>query len=1139
MHIQQLQLDRIGQHRDVAVDHLEPGFNLIYGATGTGKSALLDSVRALLFGQQHGVVDDVDTTTSITVASAGERHRISRRWADGGVGVLSAQPLDQSRDRAAESLLPQLSQRLYDKVMHIAFQRGYDIHGAVEEAEAILGRHTQPTYEIHELERRLSDLESRRAEWLRSDNGASPLDEAARRRERLVAEIEELETRHARSHTAQQRRRGELQQLITVSEGSLADVSRQADGVDAEIQEIDEEHQQLLKQYEELQRTTDAELSGELQAKLKKITEQMLRWNRVLADVIERRDRIRGELVEWATGDGRAELGGPAKRIADMEHLISQLRAEISVFRSDRAAAPNCGCRDLHDDCRNQLNELRDHLYELCEDLSRQQYKFRRNAMNTELKQLRRCHGEVTQYLQRLVKRRNQLLRRLGEADPCALSRVIREQSELCEVEDNDALFDLVSIKSFDFASDWEAVQRRLGEIDYQLEELRARRVELHREGETHRQQLGQLRAELEGLGVREQVDIELQQKREQLERLDADHAALMRQWREINDAIHNLSRELDALRASHRRVDVLIDASPFLSELTLGEFTSVRRSPQSGRVVLDGRNGNTYAWEAVDHEARDMAQLAVCLAAANRLHQAGLTCPLFVDDLFAHVAEAHVPHVARVLERFGAAGRQLIATTDWEAASLRCESQGVRVRRVSRAPIPVAPTRHDATHHNVEPVVQAPLAPPAPEPTVAQPVAQTAATLRSVEAVDHEPATQPTFGDGIPDDTYYLERTDPIEEAPDLEHETAVALRTHGVHTIGDLLAVTGENLAAWSDVRLSSQQLRHCQSNCCLLCDVINLRPYDVRILVGAGIHDAQQLRAMTSEQLLSRVEAYIRTNEGRAILVSGDDFELARVANWIRSARESREFHRESERQQALRRSKQANRSGSGLSVFSGRGGQPRRFEPRDGRTTRRASETSSRQAQAADTSRGERDGKRETTRSTQAERADKTRSAKSETASSGSTSGSSKLRFHLERSSDVEAAPSIGPKMAEHLAKIQVISVGDLLDRDAEEISDQLDHRRVNPDTVRLWQRQAEWCCRVPEIRGHDAQLLVACGYENVEDLAGVDSDELFGAVQQIVDTKEGRRILRGGTKPDLAEVKDWLEWTKHSRQLRAA
>jgi len=286
------------------------------------------------------------------------------------------------------------------------------------------------------------------------------------------------------------------------------------------------------------------------------------------------------------------------------------------------------------------------------------------------------------------------------------------------------------------------------------------------------------------------------------------------------------------------------------------------------------------------------------------------------------------------------------------------------------------------------------------------------------------------------------------------------------------------------------------------------------------------------MTSEQLLSRVEAFVRTTEGRALLVSGDDFELARVANWIRSARESREFHRETERQQSLRSAKEVTRKSGctgNLSVY-GPSGQSEQTRSRSRSSSTRGSRSRSSSAKGA------------ASRSTSSKRSSskKPRGTSSSSAkSSRAKQSKSELKFHLSRKSYVEAAPSIGPKMAEHLAKIGVVTVGDLLEANPNNTSEELDNRRVNSETVRLWQRQAEWVCRVPEIRGHDAQFLVACGYETVESLARVDPQNLFDAVADIVDTKEGRRILRGGKKPDLAEITDWISYSNQSRELRAA
>ena len=215
MHIQQLQLDRIGHTRDVSVDQLEAGFNLVLGPPGSGKSSLVELVRSLIFGYQQGAIENSVTTGAAIVAGPDGRYRVTRRWTGGGPGELSSQTVDSHLPlRSAESLLPAVSDRLFDKVLHASFRRGYDINGAVAEAEASLSRRHVASFEISDLERRLAAEESRRAEWLRSDQGGSPIDEAARRRESLLAEIADLESRWSRQSESRQRRVSELEQLI-------------------------------------------------------------------------------------------------------------------------------------------------------------------------------------------------------------------------------------------------------------------------------------------------------------------------------------------------------------------------------------------------------------------------------------------------------------------------------------------------------------------------------------------------------------------------------------------------------------------------------------------------------------------------------------------------------------------------------------------------------------------------------------------------------------------------------------------------------------------------------------------------------------------------------------------------------------
>jgi hypothetical protein len=75
------------------------------------------------------------------------------------------------------------------------------------------------------------------------------------------------------------------------------------------------------------------------------------------------------------------------------------------------------------------------------------------------------------------------------------------------------------------------------------------------------------------------------------------------------------------------------------------------------------------------------------------------------------------------------------------------------------------------------------------------------------------------------------------------------------------------------------------------------------------------------------------------------------------------------------------------------------------------------------------------------------------------------------------------------------------------------------------------------CRIPNLRGHDAQILVACGVTSPDTLATADPAGLLGRVQQFVQTPEGKRILRNSPAPDLEEVSAWIRWAQQARPLR--
>lgn len=154
-------------------------------------------------------------------------------------------------------------------------------------------------------------------------------------------------------------------------------------------------------------------------------------------------------------------------------------------------------------------------------------------------------------------------------------------------------------------------------------------------------------------------------------------------------------------------------------------------------------------------------------------------------------------------------------------------------------------------------------------------------------------------------------------------------------------------------------------------------------------------------------------------------------------------------------------------------------------------------------------------------------------------SGSKSDAPKLRFYLDLSDHIEAAPSIGPKTGARFEAIGVHTIADFLKITAESLAEKLNYKRLNAKVIRQYQNQTRLVCRIPNLRGHDAQLLVGCGIIEAEELASMRPETLFAKVAPFSDTKEGLKIIRNGKKPDLEEITDWISFAQHNRSLQAA
>jgi predicted flap endonuclease-1-like 5' DNA nuclease len=145
-----------------------------------------------------------------------------------------------------------------------------------------------------------------------------------------------------------------------------------------------------------------------------------------------------------------------------------------------------------------------------------------------------------------------------------------------------------------------------------------------------------------------------------------------------------------------------------------------------------------------------------------------------------------------------------------------------------------------------------------------------------------------------------------------------------------------------------------------------------------------------------------------------------------------------------------------------------------------------------------------------------------------------------KFHLDPSSALADAPSIGNRTAQKLEAIGIRTVTQLLTRSPEDVALRLKLGHIKPDAVKEWQIQAKLACRVPNLRALDVKILVACGICEPEDLAKCEALDLLDRVDLFVSTSEGQRAIRGGGhQPDLDVVTGWIESARHARTLKAA
>lgn len=832
------------------------------------------------------------------------------------------------------------------------------------------------------------------------------------------------------------------------------------------------------------------------------------------------------------------------------------------------------------------LRSMQKDLYEACQQLARHESRAASETLRQQSEQLERCEKELLQSVERLIEERAGLLRKIADEYQLTSEQLSMAFGNWCDCLDHNHLQDWLlneaEVQTLRVGHDplarhrllerIEAIeaQRKVAQVRAENCKRQLREAELVRRGfvervvETH----GRLPTEIE-----RDLDLVLRNLSvwDERARLLAEADDIRRQLAMVRPTVARTSPFRDRV---HKHIAGLMGGHGHWTNRANNGY--VAEGPHRRYDLVDGIVYDTAAYNVDTTRSRRVEtevpaalvrvalRLAIAELAAARSEPVALLFDESLDHITQDLQQSALTHLAHV----AAGGQQvIILTADKRIAELVHSHRGW-VGYLDR--------------------------PTAAEPDINRHLTALANDYEADKwyhpTVRHEaPSSIPVRGE------FHLTKHSRVEDSPSIDALTASRCRAVGVDRIGDLLDVDPLWLA--EQLRLNNvteATVASWQAEARMLCSVRQLRPFDARLLVAIGIRTPQQLASMHPSVLLDRVERFVATDRGRRLLRSGNSYELSRITNWIASAKggagrhggsnfsdnrpSNRSYNRHFDRDEShsehdfddfdlgdnqgyahdrdfdsnsrTPNGSRVRRASSG-SVRQRTSDSLRRSRPlssEGGDRERRSSPASDRDYPILNGSESPRKNRRsESLREPRQPREQqlhqrenrRTEPLKLAQADFGTAVGDTRQKFYLELASPVVDAPSIGPRLAERLEKLGILSVDQLLAANAESLADKLNMRRVDAATIRSWQEQSRMVCRIPNLRGHDAQLLVACNLNSPEELAAMNAASVLSQVMVIVESSEGQRILRGGKQPDLEEVTDWIRWAGQSRSLNAA
>ncbi|MBX3436669.1 MAG: DUF4332 domain-containing protein [Planctomycetaceae bacterium] len=1147
MRFRRIEIDGFGALSGISLDGLTQRLNVIYGPNGAGKTTLLQFLRGMFCGYADArrlgllpVTKGGPGGGAIEVDSHGSVSRFGRSAGDQEDGDLRTTLLSLSRTLTKSSSASIPSAPVTQ--IPLLFLAGQSEVAAVDK---LIRRAQQDGIELA----------------AEGQTSATALRAARELRARLANEAEEVQARITSLNKRRQQLELQLQRLrdeIAEQERTANEVHsrRQAESSRRLQQRVDWLHAELQAAQCDLREAEDRAWARVSRNRLTpRRNAPVLRLRRLPATRhlhVARQAEV--ESIDRRVAEARIQLADIARARFDVDlraariagcpalptsEFVTTLRQSLGAmedalleFQTEAErldAAPSrrqCVCSKWSSAAREGMTEMRRRLYGTCDTVSRFELVQLKAELDAEAARLDREAQAIRLELESLDAERRKLFAETGRLTTWrgeAQSAVDRECCQCSAHHDQDipcvsppaaevqhagsdsSAAESLQMPSRETAESIQRIEERLSQLGHRRQEIATALLEARRAvRRAHR--------EAEPLQIPDDVRRRHQQAAVLQQELDAvlkDLATLQQRQRLIVSLEAASAAEA---AAPDLRPACIRWASEYLLRLTAGRYCELRVTldPQELSIIDD--NGSEFAWRAVSRGLLAQIALSLRLALLRAYAERGIRFPLVLDDVLVDCDLDRLQEAVELLKAFADEhDQQILYLTCGTHTAHLFRSAGVSVQALpgaTSAPMLFSQSHVSPSEWFVQGWVERKSRTRSEEsfPVATAQIRSAAADRDSAASQLQLQAGDSTVVDSSvngaaseedrasqllvsaqpqPDGPFWLSMDSSLQHVPSIGAQMGRRMSALGIETVCDLLALPAdESSIPLRSLQVDVRRLRDWQAEALLLTCVPNLTARDAELLVSVGIEDPHQLAECDVAQLIDRLDRHARRQrdpQAVANLTSREDLQ-----RWIHSARRSRSV------EAAMRDSRLAR-------------GVRREFpRAQEDRSEDRA--VVGRVAPAAAHVAG------------------------------GPAPG---LRFHLSPSCPVVDAPSIGPKMASRLASLGVVTVGDLLACQPVQVAERLKSRRVKAETIAAWQQQARLVCRIPELRGHDAQVLVACDITEPEQVARMDARTLFGIVGPFVQTTEGQRLLRSSNTPDLQEVTAWIDRAQHARPLRAA